>query len=82
MVNYSSRTIGFCVKIVYLVDIFDTGPDPPKTEKFVTQPVPTHGWTRPMSSCALYRVNIDPCPAVRYTGLTYFENVGRGTYTI
>jgi len=58
MVNYSSRTIGFCVKIVYLVDIFDTGPDPAKTEKFVTQPVPTHGRTRPMSSCALYRVNI------------------------
>ena len=27
-------------------------------------------------------VGPDPCPAVRYTGLTYFENVGRGTYTI
>jgi len=43
------------MQIVYLLDIFDTGPDPLKTENFVTQldsTRPVHGRTRPTSNTA------------------------------
>ena len=46
IIRNNSRRIS-CIKIAYLLDIFDTEPDQPKTENFVTQSDPTRLMDRP-----------------------------------
>jgi len=94
--NYSGWIIGgVCVWIVYLLDIFDTGPDPtwptqdgeccdPTRPKPTDPTRPMHGWARPMSNSesiyALYR----SMSAVLHgrVAVEWYEQPGRLPWTV
>jgi len=57
IMNYSRRIIGFLRVNCIFVTFFDIGPDPPKTENFVTRPDPWVDPTRVQLWMTLFFVN-------------------------